>query len=86
MFQLIYSNSFYEAAMSQNVSKHAECIWGSLRLDGLGSPHNTRAWHILCWGSKKQNLQKVRWSVDSEPKKSRNDSQKGRKQDFVKMK
>lgn len=62
----MYSNIFYEAAMSQNASKHVECIWGSLNLDGLRSPHNigqpdTRsAGH---WGSKKQNLQKERPSV-----------------------
>lgn len=83
----MYSNRFYEAAVSQSVPKHVECTWGSLSLDGLGSPHNIGQPDTTSaegWGLKKQNLQKVR--SNSEPKKSRNDSQKGKKQDFGKTK
>lgn len=62
----MYSNRFYEADVSQNVSKHMECIWGLLSLDGLGSPRNIGQSDTSSaggWGSKKQNLQKVRSSV-----------------------
>lgn len=62
----MYSNRFYEAAMSQNISKHVEHTWGLLSLDGLGWPHNTGQHDTPSaggWSSKKQNLQKVRSSV-----------------------
>lgn len=54
----MYSNRFYEAAVSQSVPKHVECTWGSLSLDGLGSPHNIGQPDTTSaeeWGLKKQS-------------------------------